>query len=59
MSASPLKLVGTLGILLRIHQLGLNARRFEEDLSILEGAGMHLSRSVKQTVLDAFLEGES
>jgi hypothetical protein len=51
--------VGTLGILLRIHQLDLNARRFEEDISILEGAGMHLSRSVKQTVLDTFLEGES
>ncbi len=38
-----LEITGTLGVLLRLHRLGLASRKLEEDLRLLEEANMRIS----------------
>jgi|FLYL01.1.fsa_nt_gi predicted nucleic acid-binding protein len=46
-----LPLVGTLGILLRLHRLGHTDRTFEDDLARLERGGMRLTPALKRELL--------
>ena len=46
-------LTGTLGVLLRLHRLGLADRDLTSDLASLEGAGMYFSEAVRDAVLKA------
>jgi predicted nucleic acid-binding protein len=48
-----LEITGTLGVLLRLHRLGLASRRLEEDLRLLEEAGMRISPELRRAVLEA------
>lgn len=46
-----LRLTGTLGVLLRLHRLGLASRGLEEDLRLLEEADMRITPELLQKVL--------
>ena len=48
-----LRLTGTLGVLLRLHSMGLASRNLEEDLRLLEEADMRITPELRQMVLDA------
>lgn len=48
-----LRLTGTLGLVLRLHRLGLASRRLEEDLRLLEEADMRITPELRQMVLGA------
>ncbi len=48
-----LEITGTLGVLLRLHRLGLASRRLEEDLRLLEEVGMRISPGLRRAVLEA------
>ncbi len=48
-----LRLTGTLGVLLRLHRMGLASRDLDEDLRLLEGADMRITPELRQNVLDA------
>lgn len=48
-----LEITGTLGVLLRVHRLGLASRRLEEDLRLLEEANMRISPELRKAVLEA------
>lgn len=48
-----LEITGTLGVLLRLHRLGLTSRNLEEDLGLLEEADMRISPELRRTVLEA------
>lgn len=48
-----LELTGTLGILLRLHRLGLATRDLTSDLEMLEKAGMYLPGDLRDAVLEA------
>lgn len=47
-----LEITGTLGILLRLHRLGLASRGLEEDLRLLEETGMRITPELRRMVLD-------
>ncbi|MDX5895282.1 DUF3368 domain-containing protein [Rubrobacter radiotolerans] len=46
-----LEITGTLGVLLRLHRLGLASRGIEEDLELLEEADMRISPELRRAVL--------
>lgn len=46
--AKGLKLVGTLGVLLRLHRANFHKRTLRDDVDLLQAAGMHLSEKVKR-----------
>ena len=48
-----LEITGTLGVLLRLHRLGLASRKLEEDLRLLEVANMRISPELRRAVLEA------
>lgn len=48
-----LEITGTLGVLLRLHRSGLTSRGIEEDLRLLEEAGMRISPDLRSTVIEA------
>ena len=48
-----LEITGTLGVLLRLHRLGLASRKLEEDLRLLEEANMRISPELRRAVLEA------
>ena len=48
-----LEITGTLGVLLRLHRLGLTSQDLEEDLRLLEDADMRISPELRRTVLEA------
>ena len=48
-----LEITGTLGVLLRLHRLGLTSRNLEEDLRLLEVADMRISPELRRAVLEA------
>lgn len=48
-----LQITGTLGVLLRLHRLGLALRDIEEDLRLLEEAGMRISSELRSAVIEA------
>ena len=48
-----LEITGTLGVLLRVHRLELVSRGLEEDLRLLEEAGMRISPELQRAVLKA------
>jgi predicted nucleic acid-binding protein len=48
-----LRLTGTLGILLRLHRLGLASRGLEEDLRLLDEADMRITPELRRMVLEA------
>ena len=48
-----LEITGTLGVLLRVHRLGLASRKLEEDLRLLEEADMRISPELRRAVLEA------
>lgn len=47
------RLTGTLGVLLRLHRMGLASRDLKEDLRLLEGADMRITPDLRRMVLDA------
>lgn len=47
-----LKVTGTLGILLKIHALGLVIRSLNSDIDALEQGGMYLSATIRKAALD-------
>jgi predicted nucleic acid-binding protein len=51
-----LEIVGTLGILLRIHRLRLASRNLEDDLRLLEEADMRISPELRRRVLEAEIQ---
>lgn len=53
-----LRLTGTLGVLLRLHRLGLASRGLEEDLRLLERADMRITPELRRMVLEARREGK-
>lgn len=48
-----LEITGTLGIVLRLHYLGLASRKLEDDLQLLEQAGMRISPELRQMMIDS------
>jgi len=48
-----LRLTGTLGVLLRLHRMGLASRTLEEDLRLLEEADMRITPELRRMVLAA------
>ena len=48
-----LEITGTLGVLLRLHRIGLASRGIEEDLRLLEEAGMRISPDLRRVVIEA------
>lgn len=48
-----LRLTGTLGLVLRLHHLGLASRSLEEDLRLLEEADMRITPELRQMALNA------
>ena len=48
-----LAITGTLGVLLRLHLIGLASRGIEEDLRLLEEAGMRISPDLRRVVIEA------
>ena len=53
-----LEITGTLGILLRLHRIGLTSRGIEEDLRLLEEAGMRISPDLRSIVIEAGRQDE-
>jgi predicted nucleic acid-binding protein len=53
-----LEVTGTLGVLLRLHRLGLASRDIEEDLRLLEEADMRISSELRRAVVEAGRQGE-
>lgn len=51
-----LEITGTLGVLLRLHCLGLASRDLKEDLRLLEEADMRISPELRRAVLEAGAE---
>lgn len=51
-----LRLTGTMGVLLRLHRLGLASRSIEEDLRLLEEADMRITPELRRMALDAGAE---
>lgn len=51
-SRAGLRITGTLGILVVIHRSGLAARSLVSDVAILERAGMRISPTLRQDILD-------
>jgi hypothetical protein len=47
------QLTDTLGVLLGPHRLGLASRGLEEDLRLLEEAGMKITPELRRMILDA------
>jgi predicted nucleic acid-binding protein len=47
-----LEVTGTLGILLRLHRIGLTSRGIDEDLRLLEEAGTRLSPNLRRMVIE-------
>ena len=52
-----LRLTGTLGVLLRLHHLGLAERELEADIALLDEADMRITPELRRMVLDARSEG--
>jgi uncharacterized protein len=52
------EITGTLGVLLRLHRIGLASRGIEEDLRMLEEAGMRISPDLRRIVIEAGRQGE-
>jgi predicted nucleic acid-binding protein len=48
-----LEITGTLGVLLRLNRMGLASRSIEEDLRLLEEAGIRSSPDLRRTVIEA------
>jgi predicted nucleic acid-binding protein len=48
-----LEITGTLGVLLRLHRLGLASRDLEEDLRLLEETDMRISPKLRRAVIEA------
>jgi hypothetical protein len=48
-----LEITGTLGVLLRLNRMGLASRGIEEDLRLLDEAGMRSSPDLRRTVIEA------
>ena len=48
-----LEVTGTMGILLRLRRIGLTSRAIDEDLGLLEEAGMRLSPNLRRMVIEA------
>ncbi len=48
-----LEITGTLGVLLRLHRLGLASRGLEEDLKLLEETDMRISSKLRRAVIEA------
>jgi predicted nucleic acid-binding protein len=48
-----LEITGTLGVLLRLHRLGLASRDLEEDLRLLEETDMRISPKLRRAVIHA------
>ncbi len=46
-------MTGTIGLLLRLHGLGLASRTFVDDLRDLEDAGMRIAPAFRQTLAGA------
>jgi uncharacterized protein len=53
-----LEITGTLGVLLRLHRIGLASRGIEEDLRLLEEAGMRISPDLRRIVIEAGRQDE-
>ncbi len=53
-----LEITGALGVLLRLHRLGLASRNLEEDLRLLEEAGMRISPGLRRAMLEADRQDE-
>lgn len=53
-----LEITGTLGVLLRLNRMGLASRGIEEDLRLLEEAGMRSSPDLQRTVIEAGRQDE-
>lgn len=51
-----LEITGTLGIVLRLHRLGFASRKLEDDLRLLEQAGMRISPELRRMMIEP--EGE-
>lgn len=51
-----LRLTGTIGLVLRLHHLGLASWSLEEDLQLLEKADMRITPALRKMVLDARVE---
>jgi uncharacterized protein len=52
------EITGTLGVLLRLHRIGLASRGIEEDLRLFEEAGMRISPDLRRIVIEAGRQGE-
>jgi uncharacterized protein len=52
------EITSTLGILLRLHRIGLASRGIEEDLRMLEEAGMRISPDLRRIVIEAGKQDE-
>ncbi len=53
-----LEITGTLGVLLRLNRIGLASRGIEEDLRLLEEAGMRSSPDLRRSVIEAGRQDE-
>jgi predicted nucleic acid-binding protein len=53
-----LEITGTLGVLLRLHRIGLASRGIEEALQLLEEAGMRISPDLRMRVIEAGRQDE-
>jgi predicted nucleic acid-binding protein len=53
-----LQLTGTLGVLLRLHRLGLAERELEADVALLDEADMRITPELRRMVLDAGTRGQ-
>jgi predicted nucleic acid-binding protein len=53
-----LEITGTLGVLLRLHRIGLSSRSIEVDLRLLEEAGMRISSDLRRIVIEAGRQDE-
>jgi predicted nucleic acid-binding protein len=53
-----LEITGALGVLLRLHRIGLASRGIEEDLQLLEEAGMRISPDLRMRVIEAGRQDE-
>jgi predicted nucleic acid-binding protein len=54
-----LEITGTLGVLLRLHRLGLTSRDIERDLQLLEEADLRTSPELRKAVVEAGRQDES
>ena len=53
-----LEITGTLGVLLRLHRLGLVSRGLEDDLELLEAADMRISPELRTVVIEVGRQDE-